>query len=60
MATQTAKQKALEAVQSLPDDATMEEAAERLAVLAQIDEGLAQLDAGRGISHEDVKRRLGA
>ena len=59
MATQTAKQKALEAVQSLPDDATMEEAAERLAVLAKIEEGLAQLDAGRGISHEDAKTRLG-
>jgi predicted transcriptional regulator len=31
---------------------------ERLVFLAKIDAGLAELDAGHGVPHEDVKRRL--
>jgi predicted transcriptional regulator len=27
--------------------------------LAKVDEGLAQLDAGQGVSHDEAKRRLG-
>jgi predicted transcriptional regulator len=43
----------------LPADATFEDAIERLVFLAKIDAGLAQLDAGEGVPHDDVKRRLG-
>jgi predicted transcriptional regulator len=43
----------------LPPDATFEDAIERLVFLAKIDAGLAELDAGRGVPHEEVKRRLG-
>lgn len=43
----------------LPPDATFEDAIERLVFLAKIDAGLAELDAGKGIPHDDVKRRLG-
>ena len=32
---------------------------ERLVFLAKIDAGLAELDEGRGVPHEEVKRRLG-
>ena len=32
----------------------------RLVFMAEVEEGLAQLDAGQGISHEEVKRRFGA
>ena len=32
---------------------------ERLLFLAKIERGLADADAGRTISHEDVKKRLG-
>jgi predicted transcriptional regulator len=49
----------LEALQDLPDDATVDDAIERLIFLAKIDAGLAELDAGMGIPHEEVKRRLG-
>ncbi|MBF8300764.1 MAG: hypothetical protein HW394_1134 [Acidobacteria bacterium] len=31
----------------------------RLVFLAKIEEGLAQLDRGDGIPHDEVKRRLG-
>ena len=59
MPTPTARERILEAVQDLPDDATVDDAIERLIFLAKIDAGLAELDAGMGIPHEEVKRRLG-
>lgn len=43
----------------LPPGATFEDAIERLVFVAKIDAGLAELDAGRGVPHDDVKRRLG-
>ena len=59
MPTPTARERILEALQDLPDDATFDDAIERLVFLARIDAGLAELDAGKGIPHEEVKRRLG-
>lgn len=55
----TTKERILEAVRSLPADATAEDAIERIVFIAKVEEGLAQLDAGEGISHGEVKRRLG-
>jgi len=55
----TARERILEALQDLPDDATFDDAIERLVFLAKIDAGLAELDAGQGIPHEEVKRRIG-
>ena len=54
----TAKQKVLEAIEGLPADATLEDAIERLVLLARIERGLAELDAGQGIDHSAAKRRL--
>lgn len=54
MPARTAKQLALAAVERLPDDATVEDAMERLAFLADIEAGLADADAGRTVSHEEV------
>jgi predicted transcriptional regulator len=56
----TPKEQILAALKDLPADATFDDAIERLVFLAKIDEGLAQLDAGQSISHEDVKQRFGA
>ena len=58
MAGTSAKQKALEAIEQLPADATVEDAIERLVLLAKIERGLAELDAGKGIDHSEAKRRL--
>jgi hypothetical protein len=58
MSGSTAKQKALEAMETLPPDATLEDAIERLVLLAKIEQGLTQLDAGQGVEHSEVKRRL--
>lgn len=54
----SAKQKVLEAIEKLPADATLEDAIERLVLLAKIERGLAELDAGQGIEHAEAKRRL--
>lgn len=54
----SAKQKVLEAIEKLPADATLEDAIERLVLLAKTERGLAELDAGQGIDHAEAKRRL--
>jgi predicted transcriptional regulator len=56
----TTKERILEVLRGLPPDATVEDAIERLVFMAKVEEGLAQLDAGQGIPHEEVKRRFGA
>lgn len=53
-----AKDRVLEAVRDLPDDATVEDAMERLYFLAKVDEGLRQAEAGDTVSHEEAKRRV--
>ena len=58
MSGSTAKQKVLEVIDRLPADATVEDAIERLVLLAKIEQGLAQLDAGQGVEHSEAKRRL--
>jgi len=55
----TAKDRILEALRDLPADATVDDAIERLIFVAKIEAGLVELDAGQGIPHEEVKRRLG-
>ncbi len=55
----TVRERILQALQDLPPDATFDDAIERLVFLAKIDAGLAELDAGEGIPHDEVKRRFG-
>ena len=54
----TDKQKALEALNNLPEDATLEDAIERLCFLSRVHDGIEQLDRGEGVPHDDVKRRI--
>ena len=56
--TPTVKKLLKEAVDKLPPDATVEEAMERLLFLAKIEQGLAEADAGKTLSHEEVRKRL--
>ena len=58
MPTETEKQRALEAIRTLPQGATLEEAIERLCFIADIKEGLRQSEAGHVISHGEVKKRF--
>jgi predicted transcriptional regulator len=54
----TAKQKVMKAVRGLPDDASIEDAMQRLLFLAKIDRGLQQADAGQAIPHAQVKEKM--
>lgn len=58
MSGSTAKEKVLEAIEKLPEDATFEDAMERLVFPAKIERGSAELEAGKGIDHAEAKRRL--
>ena len=58
MPTETDKQRALEAIRSLPDSATNEDAIERLCLIAKIEEGLEQSRGARVVSHDEVKKRF--
>jgi len=51
----TTQERVVQAVASLPDDASIEDAMERLLLPAQIDRGLEQADAGQVIPHAQVK-----
>jgi len=55
----TTRERILEALRDLPPDATFDDAIDRLVFLAKIDAGLTELDAGKGIPHDEAKRRLG-
>jgi predicted transcriptional regulator len=58
MGAQTAKQKILEAVERLPDDATLEDAIEQLCFLSKVEEGLRQSEVGETVPHQDAVRQL--
>jgi predicted transcriptional regulator len=52
------KQKVIEMIQSLPDEVTVDDIMEELYFKLQVDAGLRELDEGKGISHEEVEKRL--
>ena len=54
----TTKEKMLRAVNELPDDASVEDAMEKLLVLAKIDRGIEQADAGKTITQQAVRERM--
>jgi predicted transcriptional regulator len=53
-----AKERVIDAVRDLPEDATVEDAMERLYFLAKVEEGLRQAEADETVSHEEAKRRI--
>jgi toxin ParE1/3/4 len=54
----SAKKKAIEALEQLPADATIEDAMERLYFLAKVERGLADAEAGRLVEHEQVRSKF--
>ena len=58
METPQTKSEIIQAIQDLPDDATLEDAMEKLYFLAKIERGLAQSEAGETISHAEIKARF--
>ena len=54
----TTKQMVMQTVKNLPEDASIEDAMEKLLFLAKIEKGIQQADAGRTIPHDRVKERM--
>lgn len=54
----TTKEKMIHAMEALPADATIEDALERLLLMAKVERGLAQADEGKTISHAEVRERM--
>ena len=59
MSDATAKQLALRALEQLPENATLEDAMERLYLLEKIERGRTDVREGRTVAHEDVVARFG-
>ena len=54
----TTKEKVPQAVNNLPDDASIEDAMDRFLFLAKIERGLQQAGAGQTIAHSQVKEQM--
>jgi predicted transcriptional regulator len=52
------KQQILKAIERLPEDASIEDALERLYLLYKIERGLRQADDGELISQEEARQRM--
>jgi predicted transcriptional regulator len=49
---------AIEAVRQMPDEASYEDLLDKIETMAAIQRGLADADAGRFVSNDEVKRRI--
>jgi predicted transcriptional regulator len=54
----TAKEKVLQAIRSLPRDASIEDAMEKILFLAKVERGLAEAEAGKTIPHEKIRKKM--
>jgi predicted transcriptional regulator len=54
----TEKDRAIQALQTRPEHATLDDAIERLCFIAKIEEGLRHSDARELVSHEEVKKQF--
>ena len=54
----TTKEEIIKIIRQLPDDATVEDAMEKLYLLHKVERGIGQADAGRKISQEEARRQM--
>lgn len=52
------KEQMVKAIESLPDDATVDEAIDRLRFISEIEKRIAEADAGKTVPHEEVLRQM--
>ena len=57
-AKRTPKQIALRMIERMPESATFDDFMEGLAVCQQIEEGLADVEAGRVVPHDEAMRQV--
>ena len=54
----TPKQQMIQAIEELPDDSSYDQILRELAFARMVERGLADAEAGRSISHEEMGRRI--
>jgi predicted transcriptional regulator len=54
----TTKEQILHAISALPDEASIEDAMERLYLLYKVERGLAQADAGQTLTQDEARARM--
>jgi predicted transcriptional regulator len=54
----TTKQAAIEAIERLPANASLEQIMYELYVRTKVEQGLADIENGRVVSHEDVRKNM--
>ena len=54
----TTKDRVLHAVQDLPEDSSIEDVMERLLFMTKVERGIQQADAGKTISHGQVREKM--
>lgn len=52
------KQELLELIQGMPDDSSYQEILHEIVIIRMVDRGLADVDAGRSISDEEMNRTI--
>ena len=52
------KEQVIHMIQSLPEDTTVDDIMSELYFKLQVDDGLRELDEGKGIPHEEVQKRM--
>ena len=58
VADRTPKRQMIEAIEDLPEDSTYDQILRELAFARMVERGLADAEAGRSISHEEMGRRI--
>jgi predicted transcriptional regulator len=54
----TTKEKMIAAIESLPTNASIEDAMDRLLFMAKFERGLEEADSGMTLSHDKVRKRM--
>ncbi len=54
-----AKEQLLKAIEELPQNASIEDAMEKLFLIYKVDRGIQQADSGNKISQDEAKKRMG-
>jgi predicted transcriptional regulator len=52
------KEQVIKIIQALPEDVTLDDIMAKLYFKLQVDAGLRELNEGKGISHEEVEKRM--
>ncbi|MBF0274473.1 MAG: hypothetical protein HQK84_04485 [Nitrospinae bacterium] len=52
------KELAIKAMQGLPQNATIDDAMERLYLIHKVERGIQQADAGKTVTQEEAKKRM--